>query len=181
MVECARCSSTRSSPTQDSRCPGSHSQGHTWACTRNRRTTRSRASMVTSLRLRATCCSRHPSNIASNTSPAAMASGDVDAANHSPLDLLIRFPSCLDLDAGFNHQMQSNPGMPTSEHEYGHHQLPSAEHGHSAYVQALGLITSRQEHASNRICGRRPQTPGLWDRCLRTPPLERYDQPGVAS
>src|ERR1019366_8558256 len=99
-------------------------------------------------------------NIASNTSPAAMASGDVDAANHSPLDLLIRFPSCLDLDAGFNHQMQSNPGMPTSDHEYGHHQLPSAEHGHSAYVQALGLITSRQEHASNRICGRSPRTPG---------------------
>ena len=28
---------------------------------------------------------------------------------------------------GFNHQMQSNPGMSTSEHENGHHQLTSAE------------------------------------------------------
>jgi hypothetical protein len=112
--------------------------------------------MVTSLRLRANCWSRQPSNIASNTPPAASDSGDGDAANHTPLDLLIRFPSCLVLDAGFNHQMQSNPGMPTSEHENGHHQLPTAEHAHRANVQARGLITSRQEYASNRICGRSP-------------------------
>ncbi len=54
-----------------------------------------------------------------------ISSGDVDPTNRSPPDPLIRIPSCLVLDAGFNHQMQSNPGMPTSEHEYGHHQLPS--------------------------------------------------------
>jgi hypothetical protein len=72
------------------------------------------------------------------------------------------FPSCLVLDAGFDHQMQSNPGMSASEHENGHHQLTSAEHDHGAYVQALGLITSRQEHASNRICGRSPSSPDGW-------------------
>ena len=55
MVEWARCSTTRNSPTHASRCPGSHSHGQVWACTRNRRTNRSRASMVTSLRLRASC------------------------------------------------------------------------------------------------------------------------------
>src|SRR5664280_1577372 len=178
MVEWARWSSTRNSPTQDSKCPGSHSQGQLWACTRNRRTTRSRASMVTSLRLRANCWSRQPSSIASNTPPAASDSGDADAASHTPLDLLIRFPSCLVLDAGFNHPMQSTPGMPTSEHENGHHQLPTTEHGPTAYVQARGLFTSRQEHASNRICGRSPITAVLGHRSGPSSTLLMLDRGG---
>jgi len=109
------------------------------------------------------CWSRQPSDIASNTPRAASDPGDRDAANHIPLDLLMDFPSCPVLDAGFNQQMQSNPEMPTSEHENGHHQLPAAEHGHGVNVQAQGLITSPAEHAFNRICGRSPLTQARWD------------------
>jgi hypothetical protein len=104
---------------------------------------------------------------ASTTSPAAMASGDVDAASHSPLDLLIRFHSCLVLDAGFNHQMQSNPGMPMSEDEYGHHQLSSTEHGHvhtcghearSRHLENMHPIEYAAEAPQRRLGG----TPGPW-------------------
>jgi hypothetical protein len=83
---------------------------------------------------------------ASTTSPAAMASGDVDAASHSPLDLLIRFHSCLVLDAGFNHQMQSNPGMPMSEDEYGHHHCPPPST--VTFIRA----GTRPDHVTWRTC-----------------------------
>ena len=66
---------------------------------RSRRTTRSRATMVISFRRRASCWSRQPYSIASNTLPAARDSGDAVGASHDPLDLLMDIPSCLVLDS----------------------------------------------------------------------------------
>src|ERR1035438_10458475 len=57
----------------------------------------------------------------------------------------IQFTSCLDSEAGVHHPTQLNPGMPTSDHEYSPQQLPSAEHGHSAYVHFFFKDTAPPE------------------------------------